>query len=297
MNAKNKTYIRLLGTGAADWKENHECSEICKDRCARVRKLGGKNTRRFCSLFIAPDSVIDFTSDTVRALHDYGIDKELIRNVIITHGHYDHFQPIEIMDFASGLSHPLTIYGNVMVKNNLAFVSHNTWDNSKGNFRAANKRANIQVKTVLQEKSFFVGAVKVTPVLANHMIDKTYSILEQQALNYILEFKGKTIFYGLDSSFVLPRSFDVLRRYQFDIAVFDATFGHKEIDPAHSGHHNFSMLKKTIAQFRTANLLGKGAMIIASHMSRCYVDPYEDIVHELEREGIILAYDGMILEL
>ena len=251
--------------------------------------------RRFCSLFIAPDTLIDFTGDTVKAIDDYGIDKKSIHNVIITHGHNDHFQPLEIIDFASRLSRPLMVYGNGMVRDALDFVIHNRWDLSKGNFTITGAAANIQVKTVSPGKSFFAGKVKVTPVLANHMIDKTYYILEQEALNYILEFGNTTLFYGLDSSYILPRSFNILKRYRFDIAVFDATFGNMKIDPAKSGHHNFSMLKKTLAQFRRARLFRKGALIIASHMSRCYVDPYDDIVHELERDGIALAYDGMIL--
>ena len=56
------------------------------------------------------------------------------------------------------------------------------------------------------------------------------------------------------------------------------------------------MLKNTIAQFRTANLFQKQAMIIASHMSFHYVAPYDEIAGELEKEGIIPAYDGMVIE-
>ena len=291
MDSKITTNLRLLGTGAADWKEEPARSEILK-----AKELGGRNIRRLCSLFIPPDTIIDFTSDTMKALHDYDIDENSIHNIIITHGHSDHFQPIEIMDFAAHLSHPLTVYGNIMVKNALDFIFRNRWNNSKGNFEVTDKSSNIQVKTVSPEKSFYIGKVKITPVLANHMIDKTYFILEQQALNYILEFEGKTLFYGLDSSFVLPQTFDVLKHYRFDIAIFDATFGYKEIDSAKSGHQNFSMLKNTIAQFRTANLFQKQAMIIASHMSLHYVAPYDEIAGELEKEGIILAYDGMVIE-
>jgi len=295
MNMQNNKIMRLLGTGANDWKANHACNAICKDRCARARKLGGKNIRRYCALFIAPDTVIDFTGDTVKALHAYGIDEKAIGNVIITHGHADHFQPMEILKLATRRPRPLTVYGNVMVKAALDFVCHNRWDKSNGIFKKTDKRTNIQVRTVFPDTSFSAGGVKITPILANHMIDKTYSILEQPALNYVVEWKNKVLFYGLDSSYVLPRSFDVLRRYRFDIAVFDATFGHMAIDPAKSGHHNFAMLKKTLAQFRRAKLFRKDALIIASHISRCYVDPYDDIVHALAHAGITLAYDGMII--
>ncbi len=298
MHTKGTTTVQFLGTGASDWysgwEEKHTCNETCKGRCARSKKMGGKNVRRFSCLYIAPDTIIDFTGHAEKSLRDYAVDIKPIRNILITHGHNDHFQPLEIMDFASHLPHLLTVYGNNMVKDAMEFASLNEWDRATGNFIKTYKETNIQVKTVVPGKPFFAGDIKITPVLANHMIDKGYSILEQQALNYILEIQGKTVFYGLDSSFLLPRTFEVLTRHEFDMAVFDATFGYADADIAiPGGHQNFSMLKRTIAQFRKARLFRENAAIIASHMSRAYVEPHDEIACRLKEEGIILAYDGM----
>ena len=296
MMSNDTRSIRLLGTGAADWMEDHECSDTCRLRCARINALGGKNKRRFCSMFIGPDTLVDFSRDTSEALHEYHIEESAIRHLIITHGHHDHFRPLDILAFAARLPHPLTVYANEAVISALDFAACNRWNLSKGNFEENDADPNLQMRIVGPGQSFAVGDLNVTPFLANHMIDKTYSILEQMALNYVVQRDGQTLFYGLDSSFVLPRSFKALKCYRFDVAVFDATFGHLKIDQARSGHHNFAMLGETLAQFREADLFQEYAKIIASHISRCYVDPHDDIVDELAKQGITLAYDGMTID-
>ena len=40
----------------------------------------------------------------------------------------------------------------------------------------------------------------------------------------------------------------------------------------------------------------KNAIIVAGHISQCSVQPHDEIVDGLSQKGIILAYDGMILE-
>jgi len=128
------------------------------------------------------------------------------------------------------------------------------------------------------------------------MIDKKHLIQQEQAFNYVFERDGKALFYGLDSSYVLPGTLEMLSSFQFDIAVFDATFGHLNIDPFGSGHQNFAMLEKTIAQFRQADLFKEKTALVAGHISHHQVEPYDEIVDELSEKGIILSYDGMMLE-
>ncbi|MBE9478547.1 MAG: hypothetical protein IMY80_01165, partial [Chloroflexi bacterium] len=53
--------------------------------------------------------------------------------------------------------------------------------------------------------------------------------------------------------------------------------------------------EKTIAQFREANLFKQDAVLVADHISYYEVEPYEEIVEELAKKGIVLAYDGMKL--
>ena len=140
-----------------------------------------------------------------------------------------------------------------------------------------------------------VGDATVTPVAANHMIDKRHMIAEQQALNHVLQIGGRTVFYGLDSSLFLPEALAALGDHTFDVAVLDATFGDMEIDPEKSGHMNFAMLRDTVEELRRRKLLKDDATVVASHLSRCCVDPHDLIADRLARERIVLAHDGMLL--
>lgn len=268
---------------------------VMKETALRQKK-GGKNIRNAPALFISPDILVDFTDQTEEEMRICGIDKESIHHLVITHGHKDHFQPVAIHNFASILPHPLTIYGNRMVKNSLDFATTYRWNHLLENFAMTHSNPAIQVKIITSGETFTLGEIKITPVLSGHMIDKKYLLLEQQALNYIFERGEKTLFYGIDSSYVLPKTFEILSMFQFDIAVFDVTFGHLKIDPFDSGHQNFAMLEKTIAQFRRANMFKENAVIVANHISQHHVEPHDEIVDELSRKGITLAYDGMVLE-
>jgi phosphoribosyl 1,2-cyclic phosphate phosphodiesterase len=290
MNDRN--FIQFLGTGAGD------CFELCppegtEGKGAEAKKSGERSIRHAPSLFISPDILVDFFGGA--QMQAYGIPAESIHHLLITHAHDDHFQPKPILDLASGLPHPWTVYGNTTVNHAMDFASTHRWHPSEGRFEWIEKASEIPVQVVQPGQRFSVGATKVIAVSANHMIDSKHLIQQEQVLNYVIERGGKTLFYGLDSSYVLPESMEVLSAFQFDIAVFDATFGHLEIDPGKSGHQNFRMLDKTIAEFREADLFKQDAVIVADHISYYEVEPYEEIVEELAEKGIVLAYDGMRL--
>ena len=285
-------YIQFLGTGAGD------CLELHPPSAADAKKRedqypGGRSVRHAPSLYIAPDMLVDFISSA--QMRSFGIREEAIRHLLITHAHDDHFQPLAILDATSGLPHPWTVYGNTTVNHAMDFASTHRWHPSEGRFEWIEHPPKIPVQVVGPGQTFTVGDCTVTALSAKHMIDTERMIQQEQVLNYVIERGEKTLFYGLDSSYVLPESMEVLSAFQFDIAVFDATFGHLEIDPGKSGHQNFRMLDKTIAEFREADLFKQDAVIVADHISYYEVEPYEEIVEELAEKGIVLAYDGMRL--
>lgn len=306
MVKEDKNFIQFLGTGAADSfdslvqaygkpKANKEGRELLE----KYRCLGGRNIRQFSSLFISPDILIDFSSE--KQMRAYGVRKEVIRHLLITHPHYDHFQPVAIQEFSAGLPHRLKVYGSNAVIDSLEFAKAYRWDSySVGTMRTNKDNSNIQARAVGHGETFFLGKTRVTSVWSNHGIGNEFIenlIFGGQALNFVLERKGKALFYGLDSSYVLPGTFKVLSRFQFDIAIFDATFGQLKSVPAGCvGHQTFTMLKKTIAQFRQANMFQKNAVIVADHLSLGSVTPHDEIVDALARDGITLAYDGMVVE-
>jgi phosphoribosyl 1,2-cyclic phosphate phosphodiesterase len=292
MTTETSNYIQFLGTGAGDFFEAHQqsCGE---GYCAEAVALGGRNIRHASSLFVAPGILIDFYS--AGQLAALGHENGSIRHLLITHGHFDHFMPAEVHEFAQGMERPLKVYGNATVRDSLDFVTAHRWDDAAKRFRRSRCATNIEITCVGPSDSFRVGDVKVTAVQANHMIEKRRMILEQQALNYVIEREDKALFYGVDSSYTLPGTMEMLCGFKFDILVFDATFGSREIDPLTSGHHNFPMLDETLSEFCQAGLLQRDAVVVAQHISLHEVPPHDRIAASLADKGIVLAWDGMKL--
>ena len=121
-------------------------------------------------------------------------------------------------------------------------------------------------------------------------------IMQDLCFNYVFEREGRTIFYGMDSSYTLPLTLEFLRQFKLNVAVLDVTFGRRKIDPITSGHHNLPMIKETIAEFCAAGVFTDKTTVVASHMALAYAEPYDDLVDEMREAGITLGYDGIELE-
>jgi len=291
-------YTQLLGTAAGDYhlptgpkpgypREGHSYQAWLR---------GGKDIRCASGMFIAPDILVELNDCTAAQLTHFGIPHTQIRHLVISHGHCDHFQPEKVLDFAEKLSGPLQIYGNTMIRDALDFAAVYGWDDQRLEHVTRDRCRNDTMHTVTLEQPFNLDSVTVTPVPASHMIDRSFTILEQQALNFVFERDGKTLFYNLDSNWLLPKTLAFLSRYRFDIAIFDATWCDlTDIDIKGTGHHNFAMLEKTVGQFRERGMFSDNAVIVYSHLSTGNAPPHDETAERLARQGITLAYDGMVL--
>jgi phosphoribosyl 1,2-cyclic phosphate phosphodiesterase len=279
--------LLLLGTGAGNANFGTPAST----------NLPEKDVRRYVSNFLAPDILIDFNHQTPAALNTFKVDEKSIRHLLVSHGHFDHFQPTEILRFADSLPHPLAVYGNTMVRNALEFCKSNSFDKESKRFVALESPFNIEMNVLAPGMTTSAGRAQVTAVQGNHFMNVPYSIMEQQSLNFVIEMDGKTLFYGLDSSYLLPATVKTLSGFRFDIAVLDATFGPLEIDPVKSGHLNWQMLDETIAEMRELGCLDDETILVADHISTDHVGPYDEIADALLLRRITLSYDGLELVL
>ena len=285
--------LLFLGTGAGDFLACED-AEKTDENVVRARELGGRNLRYASQALIEPDILIDFYSD--RQIGKLGVEASDVRHLLITHCHWDHFQPARIVEFARRQPHQLAIYGNETAEAGIEFSSAYEWDGDRGRFRERTENPNFCFHAIRPGQTVAVADSCVTAVLANHHVDFDRRVIEERALNYVIERDGRTLFYGLDSSYVLSGTQEFLKRYHFDTAVFDATFGHLAIDPAATGHHNFLMLRETIAEFRACGIVHDDTAVFGSHVSLAHVPPHEDIVDEATEIGITLAFDGMRVE-
>ncbi len=259
--------------------------------------LPAKDLRRFTSNFLAPDTLIDFNHHTAEALKTFKVEASEIRHLLISHGHFDHFQPIEILRFAESLPHPLQVYGNNMVRASLEFCRDNEFDGDSKRWVGRRSPYNVEIHVLEPGMSMAIGSTQLAAVQGNHFMQTPYGIMEQQALNFVIQTRGKTLFYGLDSSYLFPATREKLCDFEFDLAIFDATFGSLEIDPITSGHQNWKMLDETIDELRRVGAVNDGSVLVADHISCVDLEPYDQIAEDLAAKGITLAYDGLGLSI
>ena len=284
----------FLGTGAGDFLAQYQ-STCDSDYLRRAVELGGRNRRQAAALFLPPDTLIDFRDE--QQLIGCNVRADQIRHLLFTHGHWDHFRPCAVLDLAGRTAETLHIYGSDKIRNALEFAASYSWDSQAGNFRVREEVPVYRFHLLRPQQSILVGGIRVTAVLGNHQIDKERLILEEQVLNYVCQWHGKTFFYGLDPSYILPLTLEFLRRFRFDAAVLDATFGYLDIDPFVSGHQNFSMVEKTVEEFRTAGIIDARTQIVLSHISLRQVPPHDEIAADLQVRGFTLAHDGLVIRL
>jgi phosphoribosyl 1,2-cyclic phosphate phosphodiesterase len=285
MNAS--PFFQILGSAAGD-------SNFSKPEAA---ELPLKDRRRYTCNYLTPDTLIDFNEHTPGAIAEYGIDSASIRYLLISHGHFDHFNPIEIIRFASSLPQPLKVFGNSMVIDALELCRDTIYDEATGRFVPHQDPYNVVTEKLTLADPVTAGAAKITPLLGNHYMNKPYNIMEQQSLNFLIETGGKTIFYGLDSSYTMPQTLSLLTGTHIDIAIMDATFGAREIDPTVSGHHNWVMLDETLDDLRNRGCINDTTVIVASHLSCGNFGPHDQEAPPQTARGITMAYDGLILPL
>ena len=286
--------MQLLGTAGGDFPR----VENLEDKFAylpRVRALGGRNLRYAAQAVVFPDILIDFYND--RQMTTYGVAVDSIRHLFITHAHWDHFQPLGILGLAARLPHQLQVYGNQSVIDALVFANVHDYDRDRGRFVTRDSQTDIGCHVLTPEDVLSVDDTTIGVVHANHDIDKSDNmIMVETCLNYVFEREGKTVFYALDSSYMIPGSVEFLRRFRIDAAMMDASYGQWPIDVARSGHHNFAMLAETIDELREAGAFHDSTLVLASHLAMAEVKPYDDLLEEASRIGATLAYDGMVVE-
>ena len=202
-------HLQLLGTGAGD--ANFGTPDAAQ--------MPLKDQRRFITNHLTPDLLIDFNNHTIEALAEFDIDPATIQNLLISHGHFDHFQPLEIIRFAESLPHPLKVYGNSMVIETLELCRDTTYNQTTGRFTPRDGSCNFETTKLVTGWALEIGSVQVTPVHGNHSMNKKYCIMEEQALNFLLRVGDTTIFYGLDSSYMLPSALTLMAGHHLDVAI------------------------------------------------------------------------------
>lgn len=251
----------FLGTGAADWN------------------LAMKNEgffRRNSSCLIDKKLLIDPGAHIFSFIEDFNVPDlfDELTDIIVTHFHSDHINKESVLRLAENRS--------LRVGCDKRTMEH------------IGEHPNITYTLFKPYIEYNVGDMIVTPLLANHDI---VADGENFAFNYYVETKeGKSIFYGLDSAWILRPTWEYLKKKKFDAFVFDCTVGDKD-DWRLFEHNTIPMIRKMVEEINAKELMKEGGKLIASHMARTLHKSHEDTAEILEKINMITAFDGMKVQL
>ncbi|MDE7463705.1 MAG: hypothetical protein K2M48_01635 [Clostridiales bacterium] len=274
--------LTFLGTAAAEGVPAVFCN--C-DTCKRAKERGGKEIRTRSQILIDDDMLFDFPMDTYMHMLRYKLDLSKIRHVLITHAHMDHCYPQEFCmrgdPFARGLStEKVEVFCNETVK---AMFLNDTAREIRPEIAK-----NIEVSVLHPYDRIQRDGTLITALPAAHTKG-------EDCLVYCVGRGGKNVAF-LNDTGILDE--DVYKRLadlgvKLDGATFDCTYGAKRHG---AGRH--MGLYDIVDQSEIMNkvgLLKDGAVLVATHFSHNTDLDFDGMVKAAAPYGIVVAYDGLEL--
>lgn len=275
--------VKYLGTGAYEGVP----SLFCKCRvCRKSMESGGRNLRSRSQALVNDELLIDFPADTVWHFHRYGFDWDKIGDCIITHGHSDHIYPEDIE------------MANKAYSNEHRPLRFHTWRDGCNKLHAlaweACGQGDITISLIEPGKYFHAGEngkYTILPLWANH--DETVS-----SVIYSIACEGKRFLYGNDTGIFPENTWEGLRKEgRYDLVSLDCTGCLGLGGGWRDGHMSLQTNLEVLERMRQENLIDEKTVVVVTHFSHNGGQTYNEMVPEADRHGIIVAYDGMEIEI
>ena len=260
---ENKAFnIKFLGTCACDFSPKLE--NEYKDNF-------GINERRASSVLLCGKYLIDAGMHILDSIRIAGVDVSMITDIFVSHTHSDHFDSENIEKIAKNSKKPLRVWiredANVPKSDNVEYV-----------------RMTPYVRYEVEKDVFVTGAV------ANHDPDAAPQ-------HFILEANEKKLFYGCDGAWLITRTYNFIKRADFDVAIFDATMGDYNGDYRIGEHNSIPMLRVMLPSLKGERAITDKTKVIFSHIAPSLHKTHTEIVKTAKELGASVAYDGMEISL
>jgi phosphoribosyl 1,2-cyclic phosphate phosphodiesterase len=225
---------------------------------------------------------IDFGPDSHLHMQRYGLAFERLTHLLVTHSHWDHWVPEELGYRRSGFSRVpegsiLNVYGNARVRERAEVALRAGWETHAIAFHDLR----------LWEAISLAKGVTATPVLATHGT-------EEECVNYLLEVGGRRLLQGHDTGWWPEATWEFLTGRACDLVLLDCTHGPGQGGRSHLGTESVIRARDELAK---RGALSPGARVIATHFSHNGGWLHEQLVNHFAPHGIVVAFDGMEVEL
>ena len=244
--------------------------------------VGPRDIHGFCMLHVPPNTVIDFAADARDKMRYWGVDEEPIDNILITHSHFDHFDPPTIIAFARDRWKSFGRRTNVFSGETVVETLRPAAADSKAEEFLAITQVRVGDRIPLAED------LAATVLPSSHWTAPT-------PVYFLLEFRGRKILYAVDSSVFNPEILACLEGHHLDAVIADCTWLQEEVDPKKSGHMNYKMVCEQMAELRARGIVTDSTPCYITHMALRTTADYERCSPDARRHGLRMAHDGMAL--
>ncbi len=273
--------IKFLGTGAYEGVPGLFCR--CRV-CLESMKLGGRNLRSRSQALVNDDLMIDFCPDTVWHTQRYSLDWSKITACLITHSHSDHLYPKDIAMIARGYSHEQSRICFHAGKKGYKAIRKKVKKEAVAPFAAVHLVKNFQKFSVGKD-----GKYEVFSMPANHSRFTSPMI-------YAIRSNGKQILYAHDSGYYSEKTWARLAQLgRFDLISLDCTGGLAY--NYRDNHMCVEPMKEAIQRMENLGLIDSRTVRVANHFSHNGGNTYDELSQILEKDEIVVSYDGMEIEI
>jgi phosphoribosyl 1,2-cyclic phosphate phosphodiesterase len=229
--------------------------------------------------------LVDYGPDVYGQIRMLGRDLTGVTTLLFTHHHDDHLTPSELQYRGPWFvtetpPSELTILGNetVVEKLNAAFATMPLEGTGLHLSVAPPLQPFVEIETP--------DGTRVLPLPADHA---------PKAMVLRIERGGKRLFYGHDSGLYPQVTVDALRGTPLDGAIFDCTLAFNKT--SNEGHMGIDGVLKSVERLREAGVVTTRTTLIATHFSHNGQALHAELTKALEPNGVIVAYDGLELEI
>lgn len=280
--------ITYYGTGAGAGIPEIFCS--CPV-CEHARKERGKNIRTRSQAVVDGVLGLDYSDVFQHTLHG-GLDMRDIKHVLITHNHYDHLMSNDILSRAYGMTEPIRFY--VSKASGCALADKVQARKRKMESADSNFNGNevlVEVSFIEPFRLYDVAGYTVIPLPARHG-DKSLG-----AYIYILQKDGKNVLWAHDTGRFLPDTMSFIRDsgIRFDLISLDCTL--KRDHPITTSHMDVTWCLETVNALRESGNADMHSKIVLSHIGHLVGRTHDELQDEVRPLGMLVAYDGMNIEI
>lgn len=273
--------ILYLGTAAYEGVP----APYCKCRvCRESFRTGGRALRSRSQAIVDGELLIDFNADTLCHSLRYRIEWENIGDCLITHSHSDHLYPMDLEILSDPISHEHRILHFYSAKDGYKKIADEI---------ARHKMQNRAEVSLLDHGNVFYTSenkYKVLTLRANHTADST-------PVFYAVERGGKRLLYAHDTGVFPEEDYPLLKEFgKFDLISLDCTGCLGLGWDWRNGHMSLKTNLEVMDRLFREGIADEKTVFVANHFSHNGGQTYDEMVPEMAKHGIIVAYDGLKIE-